>query len=148
MLAHDITGRWWWCCSRGWTFPPVMGYICCCATGGSRGSVWQNGMWHGSVWETHTPYIKRCTCWNSLMHTEHWWRPNVLTFTKQWGSGWCISAVATVTMGHLCCADFYELLFIAGKESISSGGDYVEKECFVAENFLYWIVLLCSSYRL
>ena len=42
-----------------------------------------------------------------------------------------------MTMGHLCCADFYELLFIAGKESISSGGDYVEKECFVAENLLY-----------
>ena len=25
--------------------------FCCCATDGSRGAVWQNGVWHGSVYE-------------------------------------------------------------------------------------------------
>ena len=29
---------------------------------------------------------------------------------------------------------------------IAKGGDYIEKYCFVAENFLYQVVLLCSFY--
>ena len=36
------------------------------------------------------------------------------------------------------------LLFTAGENN----GDYVEKECFVATNLLYHILLLCSLYLL
>jgi len=42
----------------------------------------------------------------------------------------------------------YRLLFIAGKKRTANGGDYVEKQCFAAENVLYQIVLLCPMYVL
>jgi len=35
------------------------------------------------------------------------------------------------------------LMFISGKKCTDNGGGCVEKECFVAENLLYQIVLLC-----
>ena len=38
------------------------------------------------------------------------------------------------------------LLFITGENA--NGGDYVEIQCFVAENLLHQIVLLCSLYLL
>ena len=49
---------------------------CCCATDGSRGAVWQNGAWHGSVYEGKVcnwipPCGKNCTHWNSPVLTEH-----------------------------------------------------------------------------
>ena len=34
------------------------------------------------------------------------------------------------------------------RKYITNGGDCVEKECFVAKNLLYQIVLLCSLYLL
>jgi len=45
-------------------------------------------------------------------------------------------------------ADFYErvrqTLIHCWHKCTASGGDYVEKYCFVAENLLYQVVLLCS----
>jgi len=37
-------------------------------------------------------------CWTFLEDKEWMW--------AQWGSGWCISAVATATEDHLCCCRF------------------------------------------
>jgi hypothetical protein len=34
------------------------------------------------------------------------------------------------------------------QKCIANGGDYVEKQCFVAKNLFYQIVLLCSLYLL
>ena len=55
--------------------------FCCCVTDGSRGAVWQNGVWHGSAYEAKVchwipPCIKNGTHWHSLMLAEHLWRPN------------------------------------------------------------------------
>ena len=48
--------------------------------------------------------------------------------------------------------DFYECSMQAlvhlWRKCIVTGGDYVEKQCFVAKNLLYQIVLLCSLYLL
>ena len=45
--------------------------FCCCVTDGSRGAVWQNGVWHGSVYETMgwnwiPPCGKNGTHWHLL----------------------------------------------------------------------------------
>jgi hypothetical protein len=49
-------------------------------------------------------------------------------------------------------ADFHkhgvQALVHGWRKCIANGGDYVEKECFVAKNLLYQIVLLCSLYQL
>ena len=51
----------------------------CHSTEGSRGKVWQNGIWHGSmyeakVWNLIPPCGNSCTHWHSLMLVECWWR--------------------------------------------------------------------------
>ena len=49
---------------------------CCChVTDGSRGAVWQNGVWHGSADEAKVcqwipPCAKNCTHWHSWMLAE------------------------------------------------------------------------------
>ena len=55
--------------------------FCCHATDGSRGAIWQNGVWHGSedeakVWNWIPPCRKNGTHWHSLMLAEYLWRPN------------------------------------------------------------------------
>ena len=64
--------------------------------------------------------------------------------------GCCISAVVTVTVGHLC-AEFHgcstQFVFIAG-ENTQLMVVTVEKQRFVPENLLYQIALLCSLYLL
>jgi len=54
---------------------------CCCVTNGSRGAVWQTGVWCGSVNETEVcrwipPCGKNCIHWHSWTLAEHFWRPN------------------------------------------------------------------------
>jgi len=53
--------------------------FCCCAADGSRGAVWQNGVWHGSDYETKVcQWIplsgKNCTHWYSLKLAGCLWR--------------------------------------------------------------------------
>ena len=101
-------------------------------------------------------------CETELLHAEKKWHP--LTFIdtywtfmetkqwmwEQWGSGWCISAVVTATVVTSSGADFYKWVMKAlvhhWQECIANGGDYAAKWCFVAENLLYHLVLLCSFY--
>ena len=49
MLAHDIRGGCWWYGSTGWTFHQYFIILCCCVMDGSRGAVWQNGIWRASA---------------------------------------------------------------------------------------------------
>ena len=55
--------------------------LCCFVTDGSRGAVWQNGIWYGSafeakVWHWMPPCGKNGTHWHSWIHAECFWRPN------------------------------------------------------------------------
>ena len=95
-----------WFLSRDWTFSPISPYIFCCVTDGSRGTVWQNGIWH----EVHMK--QRCgieflhmekmapidTCW--VFEISQW-------MWAQRGGEWCLSAVLTVTVVTLTGADFW-----------------------------------------
>jgi len=52
--------------------------FCCCAT---KGTIWQNGVWHHStneakMWNWIPPWDKNCTHWHSLMLAECLRRPN------------------------------------------------------------------------
>ena len=74
--------------------------FCRRVTDGSRGAAWQNGIWHGSVYDTkgclcipQCPLTFTDTCW-TFMEIEQW-------MWTQWGGGWCISAVVTVTVDYL-----------------------------------------------
>ena len=82
VLTYNIRGRCWWYGSRVWTFPPTFHSIpfCCCVTDGSRGAVWQNGVWHRSMDEAKVchwipPCRKNGNYWHPLTLAEHLWRP-------------------------------------------------------------------------
>ena len=70
----------------------------------------------------------------------------------QWGDGWCVPAVATVTVVDHCWHRFFkhsmQTLVHHWWKCAANGRDCAEKLCFVAENLLYQIVLLCSVYLL
>ena len=119
----------------------------CCVTDGSRGALWQNGVWHRSVDEAKVcHWISSCRqklhsltfiCWCLLnvsgdqtadVSTMRWWMGGSLLLVQ-------------IVLSAAC-----RLLFTAGKKCRANGGDYVEKWCFVAENFLYQIVLLTSLF--
>ena len=70
----------------------------CCATGASRGAVWQNGVWHGRADEAKVCHgIPPCgKKWHQLTLID---ACSTLTEIKQWvwtqwAGGWCILAVA------------------------------------------------------
>ena len=106
MFAHNIRGTCWWYGSRVRNFPPALNACCCHTTYGRRGAVWQNGVWHGSVYEAkdvikffHAEKLHPLTfiniCW-TFLETKQW----------LWGQRdgeWCASAVARVmwNIGHV-----------------------------------------------
>ena len=55
--------------------------FCCHVTDGSRGAVWQNGIWYGSAYEADvchwiSPCGRNGTHWHSLTLAECFWRSN------------------------------------------------------------------------
>ena len=71
---------------------------CCHVRDGSRGAVWQNGVWHGSLYEAKVrhwipPCGKNCTHWPSS--TLKVYEDQTVGVSTVRG-GWCISAAVTV----------------------------------------------------
>ena len=81
------------------------------------------------------------------MFAEHLWRPNsecehseaVGAAFQQWQQRQWV-----VFVGADCYERGKQDLVDWLQKCIASGGDYVEKQCFVAENLLYQIVVFCS----
>jgi len=122
--------------------------LCCHVTFGSRRAVWENSICHGSTDETRvcnwiSLYGKNCTHWHSSVLYECLWKSNSGCEYSETVVGVFLRAVATMTASHLCWCWF---LWVWYKGSCSLLAMTVEKWCFVAENFLYQIVLLNSSY--
>ena len=95
---------------------------------------------------------KNGTHLHSLMLAECLWKPNCMW--AQWCSGWCISAVATVTVGHLCwcrllCVANW-LLFITGKNAqlIVITMLRKKKQTFCSCGFALWncALYICSGF--
>ena len=85
--------------------------LCGCATVGSRGTIWQNGVWHGSAWGAKVcqwvpPCSKNGIHWHSWMLAVHWWRLN--SGCEHSEAEWYILAVATVTVVTFAGADVYK----------------------------------------
>jgi len=70
VLEADVDGNH----SQGWTFPPIFCSFCCCVIDGSRGAVWQNNVWHGSVYVAkvclHSSIWKK---WHPLAFIDAFW---------------------------------------------------------------------------
>ena len=98
--VHNIRGRWWYV-SRGWTFPPTFHYMVLpCDRWQQKDSLTeQHLMWkhiqskdvslNSSMWKKLQPLIFIDVCW-MLTEIKQW-------MWAQWGGGWCVSAVVTVT---------------------------------------------------
>ena len=76
--------------------PASQGIGCNLCDGGSRGAVWQNGIWHGGVYGTKVchwipPCGKNCTHWQSPVLAE---RLSKQCMWAQRGAGWYVSALA------------------------------------------------------
>ena len=137
-----------WCWqhgSRGWTFLPIFRSTLC--------DSWQQ---RSSLTKWHLTW--KCA-WSSGVELsssmEKKWHPVTFTeacWTKQkmwahWGSEWFHFGSGN-SDSRSTGADFYEhdmhALVHWWWKCITNDGDYVEKECFVAENLIYQIVFLVS----
>ena len=146
MLAHSVRYGYWWDGSRSWTFSPISHCVLLpCDRWQQRGSLTEWG-WHGRAngakgWDWIPPCGTKGTHRHSSVLAEHWWTKQGML--AQWGSEWCVSAVATATVVTSTRADLYE-------HSIQALVQHwwrcraVKEPCFVAEKFYYQIVLFVS----
>jgi len=130
ILAHNIRGGCWWYSSRGWTFPHHYAVpFCCRVTVGSRGLVWQNGVWCGSVYEVKVwkwgPICgKNGPHWHSSTLGEHLWRPNsgcehseaVGSVFQQWQQQYEKQAKFQTTL-QIFTSVVWRLFFITGENT-------------------------------
>jgi len=113
MLAHNIKGKWWWYGNRAWTFMPIFHYVSLpWDRWQQRGSMtkWHLTLkcsWSKSV-ELNSSMQKK---WHPVSFTDAYWMlvETNQWMSAQWGNRWCISAVLTVTVGHLCCCRFLQV---------------------------------------
>ena len=123
--------------------------FCSHETDGSRGSDWQNSVWHGSTYGAKIchwipPCGKNCTQCHLLTLTECLWRPNSgCEHSEAVGDVFQPWWLRVTSAG----ADIYECSMQVPVhlwwKCIANGG---EKQCFVAENLFYQIVLLCCCF--
>jgi len=130
--------------------------FCWHVANGSRGAAWQNGVWQRHAYETKVwhgipPCGKNGIHWHSLTLAKCLWRVSsgcepselvggVFQQWRQWQ--WVTTAGADL---YECSMHYHVHHW---QKCISNSGDYVEEQCFVAENLLYQTVLLCSLYLL
>ena len=160
MLAH-IRGGCWWYSSRGWTFPSEFFYgLLPFDRWQQRGSptkwclTWKYRL--GKSVEVNFSMQKNVIHWHSSALTECFWRPKT-----GYGHGEVVGGAVLQwqeqTFGHLHWYTFLQVQHtrscsllekLLEKKCIANGGDYVEKQCFVAESLLDQTVLLFSLYLL
>ena len=98
--------------------------FCCCATDGSRGEAWQNGIWHGSVYETMVcQWISLCgknsTHWRSLNRAEYGEQTVDMSIVRWWMMCWNSgdSDNGSPPLVQIFTSSACKLLFIAGKNA-------------------------------
>ena len=109
--------------------------FCYCATDGSRGEVWQNGVWHRSVYEANVlNWIPLC---EKLVPTDiHWHLLNIYgdqTVNVRTARWWVVcfscgdSDSGTPPLWKIFMSSACRFLLINDKKCIANGGDYLEK---------------------
>jgi len=123
MLGHNISGRYWWCGSRGWTFPLLFHYM------SLPQDRWQQRGTVRIASDIKVHMKQRCVTeilhagknglhWHSLMLHECFWRPNSGSERSEVVGGvflwwWqCVTPLMQIFMSATC-----RILFIAGKNA-------------------------------
>ena len=126
--------------------------FCCCVTDGSRRAVWQNDVWHGSVYEAKVcNWIPPCRKNGTHWHISMLWRLNsecehseVVGGVFQQNRQQHERQAMFQTVVHSYHTRKRRASHSAHSHNADKGGDYVETYCFVVENLFYQILLLCS----
>jgi len=123
--------------SRGWTFPPISHYILLlCKRWQQSGRltewyltwkcVWSKSVsLNSSMWKNWNLLTFINICW-TFLETERW-------MWAQWDADWCISAVVTAAMDHLCWRRFLWMQpagsssLLAFKKCLADSGYYAEQ---------------------
>ena len=111
--------------------------------------------WSKGVSLNSSRWKKNHTHWHSLMIAEQLQRVNsgcqhsevVDAAFQQWRQ-WCERQAMLQTAMHCCHSTKWRVSWSANLYDSANGGDYAEKQCFIAENLLYQIVFLYSLYLL
>ena len=142
MFAHNVRGGHWWYGSRGWIFVSVFcSMLLLCDRWQQRGSLIDWHLPQKCVWNTGVGFnyfIQKK--WHPLTFIYSYW-----TFMEtqqwmwaQWGTGWCVSALATAAVDRLDWCRFLQAWHADScsslVKSVANGSDNAEKQCFVAEN--------------
>ena len=122
ILAHNTRGKHWWYSNRVWTFSSIFHCFVAvqqmvaegqpeCLTRKCR---WSKGVsLNSSMRNKWHPLTFINTCWTFLETKQSMW--------AQQGSGWCISAVVTMTGNTSCVPDRFlwvcRLFFIDGENA-------------------------------
>ena len=154
-------GGCWWCSNRGWTFPPIPHYILLlCDRWQQRGSltewlltwkcIWSKGVeFDSSMWKKWHPLTFIDICLSvygdqavdlGIVKAElcgHFrTKDAIIAAVKQWvtctGAGFHELSMQVLVHRWWKCS--------------ANGENCVEKQCFVAESFLYQTALLCCSF--
>jgi len=127
MLSHSVRSGSWWYLSRVWTFLPIHCYILLHVTNGSRGTVWKNGVGHGSAYEVKVLKCilqcrKNCTtdvCWKSTETTVYRDQTVDVSTVRQWVM--CVNSVkgdnSTPPPAQILLRVACRLLLIAGENA-------------------------------
>ena len=138
MLAHSVRGGYWWCGSRGWTFPSVFCYmLLLCDRWQQRGRLtkwcltWKcisskSVTLNSSMWKKLHPVTTINTHW-ALTETKQW-------MWVQWCGGWCMSHLLWKTClkhisNHANVLLYPYIMFLS---------DYCHKLCYVHNVFIQW----------
>ena len=120
---------------------------CCChATDSSRRAVWHNDIWHGSHWHLLNVYGDQTVVVSTVSQWVAHFSNSGSNVKDKRRSRWACRAV-TSTGGGFYKHGVQAFVHYCWR-CIANGDDCDEKSCFVAENLLCQIVLLCSLYLL
>ena len=120
--------------------------FCCWMTDGSRGAVWQNSVWYGSAYETKVcHWIRPCRKKSHILLNFCGDQTVDFNTVKRWVVCFNHGNSGSPPPVHNFTSAEFRLLLISGKTAQLMMVTVLKKKyCFVAENLLYQIVLLCT----
>lgn len=129
--------------------------FCCHTTDGSWGTVWQDGIWQGSVFESEVCNWILSSLWNIALIGIHWKRPNfgcehsvvVGGAFQHWQQAVFWTAV------HNCYITKWSASWSDHPCKLANDGDYVEKIVYCNWEFALWncycaLCIFCSSMKI
>jgi len=154
-FACNVRDRCWWDGSRGWTFLPTLHYILLpCDRLAAQGQ--------SDKMASDMEVCRRQRCVTEFLHAEkmapidiQWHLLNVdgdqtvdVSTVRQWVECFSSGNSGSLAQVQIFMSGACRLLFTIGINELLMVVTTLKKWCFVAENLLYQMVLLWSSYLL